>query len=115
MSDFFASAHMAGGKLWGQPALLHPTDGIRRDLVLFRHTGKPFPGAFQCARTQNLGQLIGRLIEIGKAKVLAYTLEPVSYTHLRAHETDSYLVCRLLLEKKKKKKKTRTYLKNSYK
>src|SRR5680860_1732985 len=27
-------------------------------------------------------------------------LEPVSYTHLRAHETDSYLVCRLLLEKK---------------
>ena len=29
--------------------------------------------------------------------------EPVSYTHLRAHETDSYLVCRLLLEKKKKR------------
>ena len=29
---------------------------------------------------------------------------PVSYTHLRAHETDSYLVCRLLLEKKKKQK-----------
>src|SRR5664279_5660019 len=27
---------------------------------------------------------------------------PVSYTHLRAHETDSYLVCRLLLENKKK-------------
>src|SRR5680860_769941 len=31
---------------------------------------------------------------------------PVSYTHLRAHETDSYLVCRLLLEKKKKNIKT---------
>src|SRR5665647_2588517 len=28
--------------------------------------------------------------------------QPVSYTHLRAHETDSYLVCRLLLEKKKR-------------
>ena len=26
-------------------------------------------------------------------------LSAVSYTHLRAHETDSYLVCRLLLEK----------------
>src|SRR5665647_291741 len=26
-------------------------------------------------------------------------LGAVSYTHLRAHETDSYLVCRLLLEK----------------
>src|SRR5664279_334472 len=25
------------------------------------------------------------------------SLIPVSYTHLRAHETDSYLVCRLLL------------------
>ena len=34
----------------------------------------------------------------GLAKIL-----PVSYTHLRAHETDSYLVCRLLLEKKKHK------------
>ena len=28
-------------------------------------------------------------------------LESVSYTHLRAHETRSNLVCRLLLEKKK--------------
>ena len=26
-------------------------------------------------------------------------MKAVSYTHLRAHETDSYLVCRLLLEK----------------
>src|SRR5450756_3018833 len=29
--------------------------------------------------------------------------QPVSYTHLRAHETRHDLVCRLLLEKKKKK------------
>ena len=29
------------------------------------------------------------------------TLYPVSYTHLRAHETVLDLVCRLLLEKKK--------------
>ena len=28
--------------------------------------------------------------------------KPVSYTHLRAHETRSNLVCRLLLEKKKR-------------
>ena len=34
---------------------------------------------------------------------VAEKAETVSYTHLRAHETDSYLVCRLLLEKKKKK------------
>ena len=36
--------------------------------------------------------------DYGKQQHDAY---PVSYTHLRAHETDSYLVCRLLLEKKK--------------
>src|SRR5660398_131570 len=28
-------------------------------------------------------------------------IKPVSYTHLRAHETKANLVCRLLLEKKK--------------
>eukprot|EP00826_Nyctotherus_ovalis_P001915 TRINITY_DN10359_c0_g1_i2.p1 TRINITY_DN10359_c0_g1~~TRINITY_DN10359_c0_g1_i2.p1 ORF type:complete len:247 (-),score=40.28 TRINITY_DN10359_c0_g1_i2:2-742(-) len=33
-----------------------------------------------------------------------YDIRPVSYTHLRAHETSLHLVCRLLLEKKKKKK-----------
>ena len=31
---------------------------------------------------------------------LADALIPVSYTHLRAHETPEHLVCRLLLEKK---------------
>ena len=33
---------------------------------------------------------------------------PVSYTHLRAHETGRNLVCRLLLEKKKRKKQKTT-------
>src|SRR5680860_1621918 len=37
---------------------------------------------------------------------VVHRLAAVSYTHLRAHETDSYLVCRLLLEKKKKKRQT---------
>src|SRR5660397_249608 len=31
------------------------------------------------------------------------SIDTVSYTHLRAHETKANLVCRLLLEKKKKK------------
>ena len=34
---------------------------------------------------------------------------PVSYTHLRAHETRHDLVCRLLLEKKKKRKAEISY------
>src|SRR5660397_272957 len=33
---------------------------------------------------------------------------PVSYTHLRAHETKAKLVCRLLLEKKTKRKRQRS-------
>ena len=35
----------------------------------------------------------------GKSASLKHVTKhtPVSYTHLRAHETDSYLVCRLLL------------------
>eukprot|EP00658_Telonema_sp_P-2_P050768 TRINITY_DN387_c0_g1_i4.p1 TRINITY_DN387_c0_g1~~TRINITY_DN387_c0_g1_i4.p1 ORF type:complete len:125 (+),score=37.62 TRINITY_DN387_c0_g1_i4:89-463(+) len=43
-------------------------------------------------------------------------LIPVSYTHLRAHETPEHLVCRLLLEKKKKKtKKLQKYEENGMK
>ena len=34
---------------------------------------------------------------------------PVSYTHLRAHETPEHLVCRLLLEKKKKQTAQSSY------
>ena len=41
-------------------------------------------------------RIAGRLA----GEVLDY-IEPVSYTHLRAHETVLDLVCRLLLEKKK--------------
>ena len=36
--------------------------------------------------------------------------EPVSYTHLRAHETVLDLVCRLLLEKKKHRVTNATFI-----
>src|SRR5660397_57928 len=42
-------------------------------------------------------------------------LVPVSYTHLRAHETKANLVCRLLLEKKKKHTKKKLKKKKSKK
>src|SRR5680860_974855 len=48
--------------------------------------------------------LVMGLENAGKTSLIqrsGQTYTPVSYTHLRAHETDSYLVCRLLLEKKK--------------
>src|SRR5674476_42885 len=40
-----------------------------------------------------------KLIDFATCKILDPA--PVSYTHLRAHETGRNLVCRLLLEKKK--------------
>src|SRR5665809_160653 len=40
--------------------------------------------------------------EPASARLLGYRDDPVSYTHLRAHETKANLVCRLLLEKKNK-------------
>ena len=45
--------------------------------------------------------------------IFAESIRPVSYTHLRAHETGRNLVCRLLLEKKKKE--TKKKIKNTYK
>src|SRR5664279_6318943 len=46
------------------------------------------------AEPENVVSMVKR--SMGEAR----TFTSVSYTHLRAHETDSYLVCRLLLEKK---------------
>src|SRR5680860_1696935 len=68
--------------------------------------GKRFRGA-GVALVRDEGHLL-TLLEFyhslaDRAHSNLWTLQvPVSYTHLRAHETDSYLVCRLLLEKKKK-------------
>ena len=49
-----------------------------------------------------------RLLELGLIMpAYDHCLRPVSYTHLRAHETVLDLVCRLLLEKKKQHKTQR--------
>ena len=83
-------------------------DGIR-DLVRSRGLGDVYK------RQEYQGANRNRLIEIparteiadGTAiQAAAHWLQPVSYTHLRAHETVLDLVCRLLLEKKKNKNKT---------
>src|SRR5665811_2507797 len=56
-----------------------------------------------------IAQEQGQVLDCSHLLVFAawndYTPEPVSYTHLRAHETVLDLVCRLLLEKKKQKNK----------
>ena len=43
--------------------------------------------------------------ELRGSRLLVTGSGPVSYTHLRAHETVLDLVCRLLLENKKKQRK----------
>ena len=54
----------------------------------------------------------GRAHSVGRAPSVSWWRQqapaPVSYTHLRAHETDSYLVCRLLLEKKNREFRSKT-------
>src|SRR5665647_3751595 len=58
----------------------------------------PAPAAARQEHPAFLGRLAQAPTLVGQG---ACAPAPVSYTHLRAHETDSYLVCRLLLEKKK--------------
>src|SRR5678815_2850720 len=58
-----------------------------------------------CQATSDFAQLREDALTLTKAANHSLTEEgfiPVSYTHLRAHETPEHLVCRLLLEKKKK-------------
>ena len=57
-----------------------------------------FPGELKNPRIVNGN---GPIKEIRLGKPNKGTTRPVSYTHLRAHETPEHLVCRLLLEKKK--------------
>src|SRR5665647_1593153 len=71
-----------------------PAVGYRRQVRGIDHSGEifahaAFPEVPLCACYKN------------RFHKYHFPHRSVSYTHLRAHETDSYLVCRLLLEKKK--------------
>src|SRR5678816_2103400 len=43
-------------------------------------------------------KLEGGVESTARIKISSIDINPVSYTHLRAHETPEHLVCRLLLE-----------------
>ena len=60
--------------------LLERTDRIDGDFVLAGHAVKQLFGTFQCACAQHLGQIVGGLIQVGKAQVLAHALERVCRT-----------------------------------
>ena len=82
-----------------------PALGILGCAVCGLSVGIMWPGTFSMAAASvkrggtALFALLALAGDVGCSSGPTYA---VSYTHLRAHETDSYLVCRLLLEKKKK-------------
>ena len=51
---------------------------------------------------QKYNDAIKKIFKLAGVDRIVTILDPVSYTHLRAHETRHDLVCRLLLEKKKR-------------
>src|SRR5664279_1098460 len=90
------------GKILAELTRLREADIVRLvDLVV---VAKDEDGDLATLKTSDLsdeesaefGAIAGALIGLGAEG--ADGAEAVSYTHLRAHETDSYLVCRLLLE-----------------
>src|SRR5660397_266821 len=64
----------------------------------------PLPRGLAISRTALTRQSSGGQSLLFSRRSLPRSPGPVSYTHLRAHETKANLVCRLLLEKKKKNK-----------
>ena len=84
-------------------------------------TVPPFEKAAFALKPGELSRVIRTRYGLHIIKLLEYRkAEPVSYTHLRAHETVLDLVCRLLLEKKQNNKhkqnlfSARTPTSNSY-
>src|SRR5665811_2454349 len=77
--------------------------------ILERCAGKPNVGETVLYKLLyfsdfNYYELYEEHLSGARYRKLPYGPVPVSYTHLRAHETVLDLVCRLLLEKKKKNK-----------
>ena len=70
---------------------------MTKNILHYRAKGGKF------RKTEDFKKIYG-MTEDQYSVLSPYIHIPVSYTHLRAHETGRNLVCRLLLEKKKKKK-----------
>src|SRR5678815_5779800 len=81
-------------KCWRSRSILTPRDNYRDCCRRFHrvvpHT-RSFPKVDQNTKRHLSFERFG--------KELRWVRGPVSYTHLRAHETPEHLVCRLLLEK----------------
>ena len=97
---------MALSKVWGSTFERMSKLGMALGLsgVLLLRTGPKIVGTCRLGRALDpLGHYPPTTLTTGLTDHFRLRITPVSYTHLRAHETVLDLVCRLLLEKKKKK------------
>ena len=78
------------------PSLLAPS-------LDFNIQGKTLAVSGKISNKDDIAPLIRSAMISFDLDYISNTIESVSYTHLRAHETKANLVCRLLLEKKKKR------------
>ena len=80
--------------------------------MLAVHANGAIASEMEMRRAISSGSVSSVLLPSSTLPARVVVPDPVSYTHLRAHETVLDLVCRLLLEKKKeeKKKKHNTHI-----
>ena len=96
---------------WTNPFAVHFAQVNLSNLILVDHQGAVVEGeyavnqagfvlhaAVHTAHPDILAMCHAHTVYGTAYSALGRPLPPVSYTHLRAHETDSYLVCRLVLE-----------------
>ena len=104
---------LEGGTVVWSVFFFQAEDGIR-DLVRSRGLGDVYKrqilySEFVCEFFKIFNHIINFIRHIVYPFNNLETIHPVSYTHLRAHETVLDLVCRLLLEKKKNTTHKHTY------
>ena len=101
---------LAADPAWIEESIAGYYPHVDRIIVSFDETGTSWTGhpldpteaVSRLKALDHQGKIVlapGRFFSLGR-NALASDTAPVSYTHLRAHETVLDLVCRLLLEKK---------------
>jgi len=94
---------------WPLSVLIHSALFLHPDLALAKASYRSTQLAQQQGLRKPLPSISTQIARSNRANGdidpfgLSLSIDPVSYTHLRAHETVLDLVCRLLLEKKKNK------------
>src|SRR5678815_593274 len=116
LADFLEPRLRPGKEQQPLHAALHQIAGMHNTVLRHVEDHLPVGGGLAPRTVELMGAQDGRagLVRVGGPVIRAHgvagfphpclsaqLVEPVSYTHLRAHETPEHLVCRLLLEKKK--------------